>query len=123
MDLPPQLPTGPPFPVVNPSPQAVANGTKAIDSSPSKSEPVTKQAYAQAAVVLLGLLLAVEVIGFVTSMRKTRKWDYKIESPSDINFESAVARMGDQGWELIFARRATSSYGSAGYEMIFKRQK
>jgi hypothetical protein len=123
MNLPPHLPTGPPFPVVTSGPQAVANDAKAIDSSPSESEPATKQAYGQAAVVLPSLLLAVEVFGFVASPSKTAKWKHKLESPSDINFESAVARMGDRGRELVFARRATSSYGNAGCEMIFKRPK
>ena len=123
MDLPPNLPTDPPFPALASIRQAATDDAKTSETLLIKSEPASKHAYVQAAVVLLCLLLSVEILGFAISMSKTTKWEYKLESPSDSNFESAVDRMGDQGWELVFARRATSSFGIAGYEMIFKRPK
>ena len=48
-------------------------------------------------------------------------WEYRIESIPDLNFESQMALLGGQGWELVFARRATDSRDKALYEMIFKR--
>ena len=53
-----------------------------------------------------------------------QEWEYKLESPYDALFEMEMAKLGKEGWELVFARRATSSAGgSASYEMIFKRPK
>lgn len=49
------------------------------------------------------------------------RWEYRIESPADLLFETSMAKYGSEGWELVAARRATSSYGPASYEMIFKR--
>ena len=50
------------------------------------------------------------------------KWEYTLESPDDYSLEREMNEFGDNGWELVFARRATSSYSSASYEMIFKRK-
>ena len=52
------------------------------------------------------------------------KWEYKIESPSDYTFKSEMNVWGEDGWELVFARRATSRgyKGDPMYECIFKRK-
>ena len=53
-------------------------------------------------------------------------WEYKIASISDESFEREINVLGIDGWELVFARRA--SVGELGgdhsfvYEMIFKRR-
>ncbi|MCC6233060.1 MAG: DUF4177 domain-containing protein [Verrucomicrobiales bacterium] len=70
-------------------------------------------------VILIGLL---GVITFGARFQAAPKWEYRLESPSDLFFESELDRLGKDGWELVSARRATSSYGDgASYEMIFKR--
>lgn len=52
------------------------------------------------------------------------KWEYMIESPSDIALEFALRRLGDDGWEIVSARRAViEGGGGASYEMILKRPK
>lgn len=57
---------------------------------------------------------------------KTVEWEYKIESFEDILFDSGMNRMGNEGWELVSARRALTGeeYSRRGiYECIFKRIK
>ncbi|MBD2137779.1 hypothetical protein H6F32_09290 [Anabaena sp. FACHB-1237] len=57
---------------------------------------------------------------------KTVEWEYKIESFEDVIFDSSMNRMGNEGWELVFARRALTGgeYSSRGiYECIFRRPK
>lgn len=52
------------------------------------------------------------------------KWEYMIESPSDIALDFALRRLGDDGWEIVSARRAVvEGGGGASYEMILKRPK
>ena len=54
------------------------------------------------------------------------QWEYRIESFPDTAFSSRINAMGKEGWELVFARRASdgSDYSpSFSYEMIFKRPK
>ncbi|WP_437228385.1 hypothetical protein SH661x_000882 [Planctomicrobium sp. SH661] len=49
-------------------------------------------------------------------------WEYRIESVDDVLFDSQMNRLGRDGWDLAFARRATrGEYQSAVYECIFKR--
>lgn len=54
------------------------------------------------------------------------QWEYKIESFPDRFFDQRMNTMGRDGWELVFARRASdgSDYSPTfSYEMIFKRPK
>jgi hypothetical protein len=54
---------------------------------------------------------------------KDIKWEYKITSIPDANFTQDINKLGDEGWELVFARRASGGGGEFSYEMIFKRPK
>ena len=73
------------------------------------------------------ILLIVLFFGFfawssLSSKAKTVKWEYTIESIPDLEFESGMNKLGKQGWELVFARRASGETKSEfSYEMIFKR--
>jgi len=54
------------------------------------------------------------------------QWEYKLESFPDRSFDQRINAMGRDGWELVFARRASdgSDYSpSFSYELIFKRPK
>lgn len=76
--------------------------------------------------ILIGLvagLLVAQLVELTREGSSTRQWEYTIESPSDTKFDTALNDLGAAGWELIFARRATSEYGSPSYEMILKRPK
>jgi len=69
-------------------------------------------------VALIGLL-TFSVFG--SRLGATPGWQYRLESPSDFSLQSELDKLGKDGWELVFARRATSSSGGASYEMIFRR--
>ncbi|WP_375453090.1 hypothetical protein [uncultured Nostoc sp.] len=34
------------------------------------------------------------------------QYEYRIESFEDITFDTGISKLGDEGWELVFARRA-----------------
>ena len=49
-------------------------------------------------------------------------YEYAIESIPDLEWGTKAQELGKQGWELVFARRATDSDNNYMYECIFKRQ-
>ena len=53
------------------------------------------------------------------------KWEYRRETFFEENFVRDLDRAGEQGWELIFTRRAIAADNTKeiSYEMIFKRPK
>ena len=69
--------------------------------------------------LILVLLAAMTGIAILDRSR-VDKWDYTIVSPEDERLRSEFFRLGDEGWELVTARRATGD-GGASYEMILKR--
>jgi len=71
-------------------------------------------------------MLALIAVGALTgcSTAAVPRWEYTIASPADEELAQRLKAMGAAGWEIVSARRATSSEGghtSASYEMIFKR--
>ena len=76
--------------------------------------------------LLVAQLLFIGIIQLVSLAHSITpsKWEYRLETPSDYRFEDTMKDLGDEGWELVNARRATSKYKSgASYEMIFKKKK
>lgn len=74
---------------------------------------------------ILGILFF-NLFWFWEQQPKTVEWEYKTESFEDAMFDSSINRIGQQGWELVFARRALTGgdYSRRGiYECIFKRPK
>ena len=75
------------------------------------------------------VLLVFLVVSLWAFLRPAQRWEYKIAAVPDEIFETEIARMGNEGWEMVFARRATSETGDPttaqkprmSYEMIFKR--
>jgi hypothetical protein len=70
-------------------------------------------------IALIAVLLTVDVFG------RTESWAYDIVSPTDSDLGSKLTQMGLDGYELVFARRAsdaTEQTSTARYEMIFKRR-
>lgn len=73
---------------------------------------------------LLGILL---LLGFNTiAGQKTQavEYEYKVQSVPDLTFTESMNRIGADGWEMVFARRAKDSgTDDFSYECIFKRVK
>lgn len=83
-------------------------------------------------VVIALLLLLVIAAGLLTAKAyqppapppPITKWEYRIGSEPDTTLEAAISKLGAEGWELVFARRAVDSFDASAkgrYEMIFRR--
>ena len=73
--------------------------------------------------VIIVMLLIVIGAQFFSQVKPTVRWEYMLESPSDYSFTKTMNNYGEQGWELVSARRASDSSSSMSYECIFKRPK
>lgn len=78
------------------------------------------------AILLFLILLALVFQPWVEQLVRppmATDWEYKLVSPDDGKFVRELNDLGEKGWELVFARRATSYLGGVSYECIFKRRK
>lgn len=50
------------------------------------------------------------------------KYDYMVDSIPDLEWSSKGQALGQEGWEMVFARRASDGNGDMLYECIFQRQ-
>lgn len=50
------------------------------------------------------------------------KFEYLVDSIPDLEWGSKAQELGEEGWELVFARRARDSGDKFLYECIFQRQ-
>jgi hypothetical protein len=109
-----------------PLPRARTDEDKAEDSVRGKSgenkQPENGTTKFQGFVIIFLLLVGLGM-PFFSTLRPVQQWEYMIESPSDYSFSTTMDRYGREGWELVFARRATDSSGHPSYECIFKRPK
>ena len=77
--------------------------------------------------VLVFLFVIVGLLAWNTF--RAEKWEYKIEAVNDLTFTTDINKLGEDGWELVFARRASAGSIDTGvktefsYEMIFKRRR
>ncbi|HEY4259440.1 MAG TPA: hypothetical protein VGM98_04745 [Schlesneria sp.] len=72
--------------------------------------------------LVITLLIIVAAAGFIPKPQGTTKWEYRIESPSDFETTSSFNSYGQDGWEIVSARRAIDSItNKANYEIIMKR--
>lgn len=75
------------------------------------------------AILLLAALVVISSFQALRDDQSALQWEYKIASAPDAAFTDEVNRLGADGWEIIFARRASSGEGKSefNYEMIFRR--
>lgn len=79
------------------------------------------------------IIIVTLLIGVVSMMSwntfRVEKWEYKIEAVNDLTFTTDINKLGEDGWELVFARRASAGSLDSGvkpefsYEIIFKRRR
>ena len=70
---------------------------------------------------LLALVSLAVVDAWRPDLKAPQRWEYKTVFKPDLVLWIALDKLGAQGWELVFARRAMGDGQVAGYEMIFKR--
>jgi hypothetical protein len=80
---------------------------------------------AQVSLIIFLLTVCTLLLAWNT-FKPAQKWEYKIEAVPDIGFETRINNLGNEGWELVFARRASTGKELGdktefSYEMIFKR--
>lgn len=78
--------------------------------------------YRKLSLVIQTLILTV-LLFTAAKLRSTPTWEYCVESVPDLNWDSGMSDLGQKGWEMVSARRATGVDDKASYEMIFKRRK
>ena len=80
-------------------------------------------------VFIIILLCAGLGLPFVSTfiLKPVPQWEYTIKSIPDASFTGSINDYGKEGWELVFARRASDHSDEYNpkfsYEVIFKRQK
>jgi len=76
------------------------------------------------ALALLGILGVLIINSFAGQKVQPVGYEYRIESIPDLTFEESMDELGEEGWELVFARRAQNSITDEfSYECIFKKAK
>jgi len=50
------------------------------------------------------------------------QFEYMVDSIPDLEWSTKAQKLGEEGWELVFARRASGDGGNYMYECIFQRQ-
>ena len=86
----------------------------------ARSIPETKPYLIGISVLLVIVAL---LLGYIAFKPTPHRWQYKIEGIEDQQFSQKMQTLGAEGWELVFARRASSGEESPTfvYEVIFKR--
>jgi len=70
--------------------------------------------------ILVLILLKVEILP--SPKPEPVRFEYSVAAPNDIFLETELNKMGRQGWQVVFARRAMDSLNMASYEMIMMRE-
>ena len=71
-------------------------------------------------VILVLILLKVDI--FPSPKPEPVRYEYTVATPNDFFLETELNKMGRQGWQVVFARRAMDALNIASYEMILMRE-
>lgn len=71
--------------------------------------------------LIVGLLTLQFLLPAQTPDSPHQEWEYMIDSIPDSIFTTIMNLHGENGWELVFARRASNIDDTFAYEVIFKR--
>lgn len=100
-----------------------------VETIKEKTFAGTLQELFQRPLVIACLIAVVLILWKLSSIehlldkKATRpQFEYKIKSPDDDKFTTTLDNLGKDGWELVFARRASGENHDMNYECIFKRQ-
>ncbi len=69
---------------------------------------------------LLAVIAVLTSLPLIAPRAAAHRWEYRIDDLPDEVLQKQLDEHGDNGWELVFARRAVGD-GTAAYEVIFKR--
>ncbi len=112
------------FAQTSPAPNPQAPGLQVRRSSPP---PPQIGYFLWATSLMLGALLSAHVVTWFMPRSLARTaWEYHIVTLEDDNFNTAIEKLGQEGWEISYARRAIASESESEYtlyELILKRPK
>lgn len=123
---PPAPPRQSPQPVVKESSAAPPPQDFVKEETPTPPAPASTSRSNSLTFVLIGLVAAILVIQLLSiqlNMPASAQWEYKIVSPKDSVIIEELDDLGERGWEVVTARRASGYNDSYSYEMILKRAK
>lgn len=91
----------------------------------SRQDQPRKEGLSVIAWLLIGLLVCLAAVQAFQSIGGSSAdcWEYTVVMPPDPGLEDRLNDLGEDGWELVFARRAMTDLDIARYEMILKRRK
>ena len=90
-----------------------------------RSESQAVSARLSVIVLLLVLILLVLSGQMFLNRALPEQWQYAVAAPKDEELKAVTDKLGADGWELVFARRASdgaSTNPTMSYEMIFKKR-
>lgn len=93
-----------------------------VSADQNAKTPIT---FGQGVAIIL-LLCAGLGLPFVSVLKPAPQWEYILTTILDEAFTTTINGYGKEGWELVFARRASDgseSRSKFSYEVIFKRRK
>ena len=73
---------------------------------------------------IFSLVILVSALILAGCQQSPTVWEYHIEAVPDLSFNTRMNQLGQEGWELVTARRASdgdTDNPTMSYEMIFKR--
>lgn len=75
--------------------------------------------------VLLAVLVALNALPLFKAgpIGAKPSFEYRVEGIPDVGFDDKMAALGSDGWELVFARRASDGGDTMMYEVILQRAK
>ncbi len=123
-------PPKPPKPAVTPPSPAPPQPLPSRPTAASRQTSFRSITTGQGTAIIVLLILALLVFPFFHSLLSgvlpSQEWEYCLVSIPDYSFETKINALGADGWELVFARRASDGSeirATMSYEMIFKRPK
>jgi hypothetical protein len=111
------------------SQQSLVRQPQALAPQARRSSPPPPQIgyFLWATSLMLGALLSAHIVTWFMPRSLARTaWEYHIVTLGDEDFNAAIDKLGQEGWELSYARRAIASESDSEYtlyELILKRPK
>lgn len=103
-----------------------AKETQSPTLRPSSQSITSGQATAIIVILILGLFVIPFFRSTFTQVAPVPQWEYTIISVPDYSFDRKMNEFGADGWDVVFARRASdgNTYSPTfSYELILKRPK
>lgn len=98
------------------------SGRSVVVYNRPRSGPGLALSIANTVLLAIAVLLLGAHLGYAPT--KAKQWEYTIVAPDDGVFEIRMNELGQAGWEIVSARRATSRDAEgAAYEVILKRER